>query len=391
MAYFIDGLGQTLNKDFIVTATALNVRREPNAKSQIVSTLKKGDRVRIFSRSGNWGSTVNGWVSMNYLREDAAAQIQNQTPQAPQGEFLDTIEIYEVVANSLNVRERPTTQSKALFQLRKGEKFSLAGKSKDGKWGLIEPTRERGSGWVSLNAQYVRLVSSTTPQSQSQSQNQNQNKNKEKTTKESLPSWIPEWARNSIESATNWIRDQVLRIFGGKEQEIERLVKSLTVQYEAVERLIRNGVLKGNSYLIQTQPEVRDFLSKMRTQAEKFSEKFRESRGLGAAQIGVGVVIVIVAGLAAGVITLQTLQRMREIEVRRESELRKFDAYEDFKKRTGGTNQSAFESLLNSTAQPAEPQQAGFFSSLGSGLQSIATIGLIGAGVFLVYNLIQKR
>lgn len=383
MAYVVqrlESLDQTLNKDFIVATKSLNIRKEPRPNAQIVGRLSKGDRVRIFTRAGDWGSTVNGWVFMKYLREEKKPQVDNNVSTS-----VGKIEVYEVLLPT-KARQLPFENSQVLFELRKGDVFSILGKTKEGTWALLEPKENQRSGWVALDSN-VRLLSSLPTKTVTTRE----------TKKSQLPLWIPRPFRETIEKATNWIKQQVLKIFGKDEKQVEETVKNLTIQYEAVERLIREGKVKADSILVQTQQEVRDFLAKMKSEAQKFLQNNQKNEnnktnGLNALPaIPISIVVLIVSGLAAGVITLQTIQRMRQVEVQRESELRKFKAYEEFKKTTGGTSKSAFEALLNSTAQPVEPQKPDFFASLSSGLQSFATILLVGAGGYIIYNLIQQK
>lgn len=62
-------------KQGTVTATTLNVRQSNSATSQIVGTLKQGEKVSIYFKQGNWykiklqNGTV-GWVSATYVTEN---------------------------------------------------------------------------------------------------------------------------------------------------------------------------------------------------------------------------------------------------------------------------------------------------------------------------------
>ena len=56
----------------IVTATSLNIRKEPSTSATVVGRLNKGDRVTILEikevNGMKWGRISNGWVSMDYIQ-----------------------------------------------------------------------------------------------------------------------------------------------------------------------------------------------------------------------------------------------------------------------------------------------------------------------------------
>ena len=52
----------------IVTASELNIRSNPSPDGERVGALKAGARVEILEKSGNWGRTKDGWVSIDYIK-----------------------------------------------------------------------------------------------------------------------------------------------------------------------------------------------------------------------------------------------------------------------------------------------------------------------------------
>lgn len=48
-------------------ANGLNIRKEPNADSEIVGTYTKGDSVTITEVQGTWGKTDTGWINLKYV------------------------------------------------------------------------------------------------------------------------------------------------------------------------------------------------------------------------------------------------------------------------------------------------------------------------------------
>jgi len=58
----------------IVTGTVVNVRSKPNTSSEVLAQYKKGTKVEIFEKSGNWyrvsiGEDRYGWMSADWVKE----------------------------------------------------------------------------------------------------------------------------------------------------------------------------------------------------------------------------------------------------------------------------------------------------------------------------------
>ena len=51
-----------------ITASSLNVRKEPNKTSEKVGGYLQGDTVTILETKDGWGRTDKGWISMNYVK-----------------------------------------------------------------------------------------------------------------------------------------------------------------------------------------------------------------------------------------------------------------------------------------------------------------------------------
>lgn len=56
-------------KEYIVTATALNVRSGAGTNFSVVKTVNKNTILSVFETRDGWGKIESGWVSMQYLRE----------------------------------------------------------------------------------------------------------------------------------------------------------------------------------------------------------------------------------------------------------------------------------------------------------------------------------
>ena len=61
-------------------ANGLNIRKEPNADSEIVGTYTTGDQAVIVEVLGNWGRTEAGWIHLKYVVYDTAETAPETIP-----------------------------------------------------------------------------------------------------------------------------------------------------------------------------------------------------------------------------------------------------------------------------------------------------------------------
>ncbi len=121
----------------IVTASDLNVRTSASQTATRVGSLKYGARVEILEKSGTWGRTKDGWISLNYVYQDG-------TNGANTGGGV-------VTGNQLNIRSGPGTGYGSVGSYNSGdrvailEQFTFNGVT----WGCTN------KGWISM--QYVQL------------------------------------------------------------------------------------------------------------------------------------------------------------------------------------------------------------------------------------------
>lgn len=54
----------------IVTAKVLNIRADASTSSESLGSYSYGNRVEILEKSGDWGRTNKGWISLNYVYKD---------------------------------------------------------------------------------------------------------------------------------------------------------------------------------------------------------------------------------------------------------------------------------------------------------------------------------
>ena len=100
------GLGNTINNiiaNVVVTANdGLNLRKEANTESKIISAFVKGTNLEIYEIKDNWGKTNGGWICLDYTdyKKDS-----NESKKY-------TIGRYKVTCEVLTVRIGPGTNYK---------------------------------------------------------------------------------------------------------------------------------------------------------------------------------------------------------------------------------------------------------------------------------------
>jgi len=121
----------------IVTATQLNVRSDATTNSETVGSLNYGARVEILEKSGNWGRTKDGWISLDFVYQDGTTGVKTAKGI--------------VTGDQLNVRSGPGTGYASVGSLNYGdrvailEQFTYNGTT----WGCTK------NGWIALT--YVFL------------------------------------------------------------------------------------------------------------------------------------------------------------------------------------------------------------------------------------------
>lgn len=148
--------GDTIVQLYKVTASRLNVREKPNTNAPIIAEFIKDDIVYEFGQENGWVKIKTedgrwGWVSKTYLivyQENPKKEEPKQEPKEPPKTEVktDTITgIYKVTASKLNVRERPTTDSKIIGEFVKDDlvyEFEKTNgwvriKTAGGQWGWV--------------------------------------------------------------------------------------------------------------------------------------------------------------------------------------------------------------------------------------------------------------
>ena len=130
----------------ITTATDLNIRNSASKDGERVGSLKYGSRVEILEKSGNWGRTKDGWISLDYVYQDGTTGTKTAKGI--------------VTGDQLNVRSGPGTGYGSVGSKNYGdrvvilEQFTYNGVT----WGCTK------DGWISL--QYVFIDGTETDDSE---------------------------------------------------------------------------------------------------------------------------------------------------------------------------------------------------------------------------------
>jgi N-acetylmuramoyl-L-alanine amidase len=133
-----------------VTADSLRVRKGPGTTFQVIGSLKSGQAVEILTSNNNWAEikteTIRGWVSREYINTSSNS---NKTGTPAQTGNTNTKGI--ITADSLNVREKPSTNSPTIGSLKKGAEVSIFSQSN----GWAEITYSGKKAYVS--AQFIKI------------------------------------------------------------------------------------------------------------------------------------------------------------------------------------------------------------------------------------------
>ena len=144
--------GSEASRTGTITATTLNVRKNPSTSAAVVGKLGKGTRVEIFKEQNGWyyikAGTTTGWVVKNYVAVSETSR--GTTSAAPQTTNTNTIPAttisgsYVVKATSLNLRSGPGTGYAVLKSLVNGTVVS--GLKLSGDW--MQVKEGTAVGWV---------------------------------------------------------------------------------------------------------------------------------------------------------------------------------------------------------------------------------------------------
>ena len=143
-----------------VTASGLMVRKSATTSADSIDKLEKNDKVKITGKKGDWYrvkvSAGTGYVLAQYVTivDDGSSDDDDSSSDYKVTEMTGS---GKISATTVNVRKTPSTSAQLLYQLDKGNKVDITGKS--GDWYRIHTSK--GTGFVL--GQYVTDVSATEP------------------------------------------------------------------------------------------------------------------------------------------------------------------------------------------------------------------------------------
>ena len=116
-----------------ITTTVLNVRQGAGTNYPITTKVREGEIYTIVEEDNGWGKLKSGagWISLKYTDKQVGEKYSAGS--------------YEVTAKVLNVREKPTTDSRIVTTLLRGSKQGID--KTDDVWGHIL----NNAGWICLD------------------------------------------------------------------------------------------------------------------------------------------------------------------------------------------------------------------------------------------------
>jgi len=122
----------------IVTASELNVRSSASQTGDnIIGSFKYGKRVEFLEKSGTWGRTKDGWISLTYVYQDGTTGTKTGSGT--------------VTGSQLNIRSGPGTGYTSVGSYNQGDRVTILEQFTydNVTWGCTN------KGWISM--QYVQL------------------------------------------------------------------------------------------------------------------------------------------------------------------------------------------------------------------------------------------
>ena len=124
--------------------TGLNIRKEPNSKSEKVGEYKKGTKVTITETKDGWGKTDKGWISLKYVQMDSTSSSTDKTnnPDVGKNTTFKKGTATVVVNSTLTIRKEAKTDSEKVGTYKNGDKVNIT--EVNGEWGKTD------KGWINL-------------------------------------------------------------------------------------------------------------------------------------------------------------------------------------------------------------------------------------------------
>ncbi|MGI6113904.1 MAG: SH3 domain-containing protein [Mahellales bacterium] len=127
------GGNQPSNRQGVVTASALNIRKSATTSSSVLGVLRKNDKVEILGKTGSWykikSGSITGYVHSDYLKETTPGAPPNDggnNNKPPDDAAPPPDKKYGIVtASALNVRSGAGTRNSRIGVLQKNTKVEI--------------------------------------------------------------------------------------------------------------------------------------------------------------------------------------------------------------------------------------------------------------------------
>ena len=132
-----NGSTTVIAKGIVTAASGLNVRSTASTDGDKLGNLPYGTRVEILEKSGDWGRTEDGWISLNYVYQDGTTGTNTAKGI--------------VTGNGLNIRTGPGTNYDSSGSYNSGDRVTILEQFtyNDVTWGCTN------KGWISLDYVYI--------------------------------------------------------------------------------------------------------------------------------------------------------------------------------------------------------------------------------------------
>ncbi|WP_102274449.1 SH3 domain-containing protein [Cytobacillus massiliigabonensis] len=139
-------ISQSVNKQAIISADGLRVRKGPGTNYEVIGTINKGENFSVLAADGDWiqlaTSYGNGWVSSEFVQFNSHS-VKSNGSKTVNG---------KITSNSLNIRSEPSLNGSIIGKLHAGDQVIIL--SQKNGWTQISHLGKEA--WVS--SQYVEMV-----------------------------------------------------------------------------------------------------------------------------------------------------------------------------------------------------------------------------------------
>ncbi|WP_299087026.1 SH3 domain-containing protein [uncultured Metabacillus sp.] len=155
---------KTISKYVNVKSGSLNLRSNPSTSSQVITSLKKGMDVTVYSEANGWSKVKaagkEGYVSSRYLTS------KNSEANPVKTETSKTISKYvNVKSGALNMRKAPSLNASIIIKLAKGKEVKVLEENKG--WSKVEAFGQTGY----VSSQYLSSLNPNEPENAQQQTN----------------------------------------------------------------------------------------------------------------------------------------------------------------------------------------------------------------------------